>query len=131
MYRESSRQTGLCPACKRMLAESSSGRHRYQSCQQCHGSLVDHRTLQEMWAELAPAGKQMEVRRRLGLARHRSCPLCDAQMAFTWVVAVPVDSCELHGIWFDTEELETALAAAALPLEQWIMQFLDKLRDMT
>ena len=51
-------------------------------------------------------------------------------MAAAAILAVPIDSCAEHGVWFDAEELSTALAGAALSEEEWLRTFAETLRTM-
>jgi hypothetical protein len=57
--------------------------------------------------------------------------MCSEPMVPVRVLAVPLDWCQDHGVWFDPEELATTLAAAAMPLEDWLVTFTEALRGMS
>jgi hypothetical protein len=55
----------------------------------------------------------------------RTCPRCAARMTKHTLYEMQVDRCEAHGIWFDDQELQGALAkvgadAAKMPLRDRI-----------
>jgi Zn-finger nucleic acid-binding protein len=120
----------LCLTCGDTLGAARVGANTFARCPRCLSALVGHDTFAAMWAEMAP-GRQPPsyVPRRFGHAP-RHCPSCREQMVPVRVLEVPLDWCEDHGVWFDPEELATTLAAAAMPLEDWLVTFTDTLRGM-
>ena len=121
------RTTGLCLSCGRRLSKLGGDRPFYR-CHGCGGCFVDATTLRSMWRTMSPTAP-LEIRPRDGDTR-RPCVTCGRLMHPAALHLVPVDDCPLHGIWFDSEELATALAAAAMPEKVWLETFADALREM-
>ncbi|MEJ7602339.1 MAG: FHA domain-containing protein [Kofleriaceae bacterium] len=96
-----------CPRCHVELVDARSAR----GCESCGGLWVEEPILNEMVLEMLPPGPFG----RLHLAvMDRSeapiaCPSCHEQMHQTVIHNVKLDRCPKHGIWFDKDELATAL----------------------
>lgn len=120
-----------CPSCRRGL--DANGRRRY--CGACNGVLVTEDELRELIAEMqakpgapaAPAALALEPAGEPASEGEapRTCPRCAARMTKHTLYEMLVDRCEAHGIWFDDEELQGALArvgaeAAKMPLRDRI-----------
>jgi Zn-finger nucleic acid-binding protein len=119
-----------CLTCGVALAAARVGANAFARCPTCLSSLVDHATFAAMWAEMAPGQLPPRYEPRNFGRGPRPCPSCGEMMAPVRVLAVPLDSCRDHGVWFDPDELATTLAAAAMPPEDWLVTFIDALRGM-
>ena len=60
-------------------------------------------------------GKPWEPPAVQGGAGERACPVCDKPMLVEVLSAVTIDRCAGHGVYFDPDELQTALQHAAEP----------------
>lgn len=102
-----------CPRCAVELVDARSAR----ACPQCRGLWLREAVLSEMVIAMLPPGAAFG---RLQFAdvpqRDRiACPSCGQAMELASLADVIVDRCAAHGVWFDTDELERALAHTALP----------------
>src|SRR5262249_16071906 len=101
--------SGPCPRCSVPLTgEWSSGREHI-SCQRCSGRFVGFSTLQRSHAAIASLLGTSPTTLPAAALR---CPRCHDEMRSLTLLAVMVDFCPRHGIWFDTEELERLTASA-------------------
>ena len=126
-YRERGRG---CPVCGEALHEVRTERDRLERCGACSGVWLEWSTFQAMWMRMGPgSGDPVFAARTDG--RERSCPTCARPMSRVQLRAVPIDHCGVHGVWFDRVELEAALAAAALPPDQWFHLFAAALVKMS
>jgi Zn-finger nucleic acid-binding protein len=108
-----------CHACHRDLLAAEYEDERIETCPGCAGTFVAHDSL----AAVAHDDRvpRSEQERRAALARSleepvdvardalRRCPVCRAAMrrhAYAFSSGVVVDSCEPHGIWLDSGELQ-------------------------
>ena len=117
-----------CPRCGGAFARVSVGRLRFDRCPSCAGAWVEVSTLAAMWRQVGNADLVLTPRR--SDRPSAPCPQCRDPMAAAAILAVPIDSCAEHGVWFDAEELSTALAGAALSEEDWLRTFAETLRTM-
>jgi Zn-finger nucleic acid-binding protein len=121
----------LCLTCGVALRMARVGTNTFARCPSCQSALVDHVTFAAMWAEMAPGRLPPRYEPRKFGHAPRHCPSCSEPMVPVRVLAVPLDWCQEHGVWFDPEELATTLAAAAMPLEAWLLTFTETLRGMS
>ncbi len=98
-----------CPRC----GEDLDHRGDAAGCRRCRGVCVPEPKLDEMLREMhdqpvAPSYVARAATERL------TCPSCQTPMKPVVLHGVQVDRCEAgHGVWFDSDELESALRAAA------------------
>lgn len=109
-----------CPRCAAGLDEKGTR----LVCTRCEGSLVPEHDVSVLIADIetvnlgeptAPTDIPLEPQ----LAASKSelvltCPRCMTQMTKHSLHGLTVDRCLQHGIWFDGEELQAALAAAGI-----------------
>jgi Zn-finger nucleic acid-binding protein len=118
----------VCPRCGRAFARIGVGTLRFERCPACSGAWVEGSTLAALWQSMG--GARLALRPRESDHAPIPCPRCRTPMAAAALLAVPVDRCAEHGIWFDTEELSTALAGATLPEDDWLRTFAGALRAL-
>jgi Zn-finger nucleic acid-binding protein len=123
--------TVQCVRCKRALNPFEALGYRYNVCHDCGAAFVDLKTLYAMWDDMSSGRERPEFVDRTDGAGPRGCPACGELMRRVELLVVPLDLCGVHGVWFDYEELSTALAGAALPVDDWFRLFVDKLRMMS
>lgn len=104
---------GACLACSTPL--DAMGRRLV--CPGCRSCLVPDAdvdaAIRAMAGDEAPGARFTLVPITGGFARPRPCPRCAAVMAPCMLAAIPIDRCAAHGLWFDHDELERVLFAAA------------------
>jgi hypothetical protein len=121
---------GHCLGCAGDLREVRAFGHRYQQCVGCGSALVSRATWSRMWSDIAPHRPPAQPTARSD-GRARGCAVCGEPMIRLTLLHVPVDECQLHGLWFDRAELATALAGAALPPDEWLRLFVAALAEMS
>lgn len=99
-----------CPACKDTKLEFRGDRW---ACDACGGCFVEDGALSAMVMEMT--NQPWEVPAIQGGPGERACPVCDQPMLVEVLEAVTIDRCAGHGVYFDPDELQTALAHAAEP----------------
>jgi Zn-finger nucleic acid-binding protein len=117
-----------CPRCGDVFKKIAVGRLRFDRCAACASAWVETSTLESMWRSMG--GDRLLLAGRSSDLDPVACPRCRRPMAPRAILAVPVDHCADHGVWFDAEELGTALAGAAMDEETWMQTFADALRAM-
>jgi Zn-finger nucleic acid-binding protein len=105
---ESTPRVLRCPRCHDSL-ELARGVH---VCRACRGGFVLESVLAEM---VAARGDGRAIDYVPCAGESLACPGCGAPTLPTTIEGVPVDRCPRHGIWFDVDELEQAVARAAVP----------------
>lgn len=112
-----------CPACARALTYAA-GRW---DCGGCRGVFVEERALATMMTSMTgdPWDPPAPTTAAEGA---RPCPVCTAGMIEEELLGVPIDRCPGHGVWFDHEELETALHNTTQPgqggFRRWLRSLL-------
>lgn len=109
-----------CPACKDTKLHFAGDRW---ACAACGGCFVEDAALSAMVIEMT--GKPWEPPAVQGGPGERACPVCDKPMLVEVLAAVTIDRCAGHGVYFDPDELQTALQHAAEP--QHVGSFLQRL----
>jgi len=108
-----------CPACAERALVYGSGRWE---CGGCRGVFVEDDALAIMVAAMTAAPWELPV--ATGVDGPRVCPICGVAMLAEQLEGVPVDRCAGHGVWFDADELEVALAHTTEPpatgLRAWL-----------
>jgi len=99
-----------CPACKDTKLHFQGDRW---ACAACGGCFVEDAALSAMVIEMT--GRAWQPPAVQGGAGERACPVCDKPMLVEVLEAVTIDRCEGHGVYFDPNELQTALEHAAEP----------------
>jgi ribosomal protein L37AE/L43A len=99
-----------CPACKDTRLEFRGDRW---ACDACGGCFVEDAALSAMVMEMT--NQPWEVPAIKGGPGERACPVCKEPMLVEVLEAVTIDRCAGHGVYFDPDELQTALAHAAEP----------------
>lgn len=108
-----------CPSCKDTRLSFEGDRW---ACATCNGCFVEDAALAAMVSEMSGQPWQPEAAR--GGLGERVCPVCNKQMVVEVLEAVTIDRCEGHGVYFDPDELQTALAHAAEPhqVTSWVQR---------
>ncbi len=83
-----------------------------------------------MWHEMAADAPPPSFEPRDSTRAPRACPTCGDAMAPVALHSIPLDRCGIDGIWFDSAELQVALASAALPERDWRSRFAERLQMM-
>jgi Zn-finger nucleic acid-binding protein/ribosomal protein L37AE/L43A len=108
-----------CPSCKdtRLSFEGD-----LWACGTCNGCFVEDAALTAMVSEMSRQPWQPQSAK--GGLGERVCPVCDNKMVVEVLEAVTIDRCEGHGVYFDPDELQTALAHAAEPQQvtSWVQR---------
>lgn len=99
-----------CPRCDIALEPLKLliGGHEILNCKQCGGNWTTVAEFQSIAAVLAP-GKTVAEQPREDDEQPLSCPECGRVMTKLSVATVPLDRCDLHGLWFDFAELQKVL----------------------
>jgi Zn-finger nucleic acid-binding protein/ribosomal protein L37AE/L43A len=108
-----------CPSCKDTKLSFEGD---LWSCGACNGCFVEDAALSAMVSEMS--GQPWQPQSAKGGAGDRVCPVCDKPMIVEVLEAVTIDRCEGHGVYFDPDELQTALAHAAEPqhVTSWVQR---------
>lgn len=108
---------GDCPECRKPLQVRQLGETTLYDCLDCGGLWITRETFEHLvidreerqpflGAPSAPQqGNALDV-------RYRPCPVCRALMNrsnYARISGVIVDTCKVHGVWFDRDELGRAL----------------------
>jgi Zn-finger nucleic acid-binding protein len=135
MYR-SPANVDSCPQCGIDLTHTATIGVPLQRCEKCAGSWITQAGLRALWQEMLRNAQEpqpwpgLTLRSPLGALR-RACPECNTMLRPMWMLdKLPLDECPSHGIWFDADELSTALSAAALPKPVWLQMFAHHLAVM-
>ena len=99
-----------CPVCKDQKLAFAGDRW---GCTACSGSFVEDAALEAMVSEMTHA--PWDVPPVTGAGSDRACPACGKLMVVEVLAAVTIDRCAGHGVWFDEDELQTALQHASDP----------------
>jgi Zn-finger nucleic acid-binding protein len=98
-----------CPRCGAALAQAGVA----WGCRGCRGVWIGEPALDEMMREMHDQPVAPSFTPRWGDGQIQ-CPECTAPLAHVTLEGVPVDRCSAqHGVWFDADEFEAALRAAA------------------
>jgi Zn-finger nucleic acid-binding protein len=114
--------------CARTLRVFAAGVNVYQRCPGCGGAWVTPEAIRDMVRAMSPGAEGLDLQPRGATAAEptRRCPTCREEMRQVEVVArpgavvVPLDTCPLHGVWFDNRELEAVLKSAGWPERSWL-----------
>lgn len=109
-----------CPRCATALDR----RGERLVCTACHGLQLNEAEISQLvaemlvetvsmfgWRDRVAEPQPLALEDRAG--ERLTCPQCVAAMEPRRLYGLDVDRCPAHGIWFDGEELEQALQAAA------------------
>lgn len=105
--------TSPCPRCGVELAERSSGKAKLLACRDCGGVWIDRADAQRI-LERKPGALQHILLTRRVAAKARvgydietpvRCPFDAEPLTKTDIDGVLVDSCRVHGTWFDAGEV--------------------------
>jgi hypothetical protein len=80
-------------------------------CPSCQSCLVPLAEVDNAMEAVSHARERAAL--HLSWGRARPCPRCAHPMAACTLNAIPVDHCQEHGVWFDRDELQQILFAAA------------------
>jgi Zn-finger nucleic acid-binding protein len=111
-----------CPVCKDRKLEFAGDRW---GCTSCSGSFVEDAALAAMVSEMTNA--PWEVPPVTGAGSDRACPACGTLMLVEVLEAVTIDRCPGHGVWFDEDELQTALHHASGPKQGGVVSWVKRL----
>jgi Zn-finger nucleic acid-binding protein len=108
-----------CPSCK---DTKLSFQGDLWACATCNGCFVEDAALTAMVSEMSRQPWQPPPAK--GGLGERVCPVCEKRMVVEVLEAVTIDRCEGHGVYFDPDELQTALAHAAEPQQvtSWVQR---------
>lgn len=120
-YREQWKPKGpICPRCAEAsatLRRERVGVNSVHRCEACGGVWVTARDFNELVVDVDRQEQIMAEQRLAGRIRSTAepiaCPVCDAELTranFGRKSGVLVDSCRMHGIWFDAGELRRVVA---------------------
>ena len=120
-----------CRVCRIAMVPSEHLGVRYARCERCASVWIHPHALDMLWQKMQPERALRFTDRPTG-TRQLDCPSCARPMATTYLpFNVPVDWCEGHGVWFDTDDLGPTLAAAYLGEDQWWREFGELSRRFT
>ncbi|MBL9016382.1 MAG: zf-TFIIB domain-containing protein [Myxococcales bacterium] len=111
-----------CPVCKDRKLQFAGDRW---GCTACAGSFVEDAALAAMVSEMTHA--PWEVPPVTGAGSDRPCPACGTRMIVEVLEAVTIDRCAGHGVWFDEDELQTALHHASEPKQDGVVSWVKRL----
>ena len=122
-----------CPRCNVPLAHADVPPFAMLGCGRCGGVWLDHAAVRAVLAPDAGEPRIEELAARAARAtsvrpdpRPASlrCPICEAAMARCEVThaRVAVDTCNLHGTWFDADEVRRVRAGLAPPITTRIVE---------
>jgi Zn-finger nucleic acid-binding protein len=108
-----------CPRCRAPLTRRSAGAASLLACEACGGAWLNHAVAGVVLAHGAGnvAGQLSdELARAACLTADTGpaglpCPACGAPLDRHTIQGVVVDTCVLHGTWFDRDELAQTVAA--------------------
>lgn len=120
-YRTTPEGAPLCPRCRTPLAQAEHETDELLGCVSCGGFFVDLETLARIVERHRPAPSPNAPASLRGVAKppldtrvvYLPCPHCGATMnrgIFGRKSGVIVDTCRVHGTWFDAHELEACEA---------------------
>lgn len=116
-----------CPVCKEKKLSFAGDRW---SCTTCAGSFVEDAALAAMVSEMT--NSPWDVPPVTGAGSDRACPACGTLMVVEVLEAVTIDRCAGHGVWFDEDELQTALHHATEPKDgvgSWVKRLFHRHGD--
>lgn len=100
-----------CPRCTTAL----DARGTRRVCMRCEGVLMAEPELATLLAELAQTPfAAVPFEAYAGTEQALTCPCCPARMSKHALHGLTVDRCELHGVWFDGQELAGVIKTAEL-----------------
>ncbi len=112
-----------CPKCKLALVATDDVPDAF-GCRQCGGMWLGEAAASSLEAAMNEAlvdasttlanSAAVEPGAEVGL---RGCPICEQPLERTRVARVTLDICNLHGTWFDRNELRAFAAAFAIARE--------------
>ena len=104
-----------CPVCRVPLLSTGSEELALDRCDGCGGTWVSETTLDALINRIDPTTPRPRICQQVPQvgAPIKACPACGKHMINCIFGPVNIDECS-HGLWFDGEELEQALATAAL-----------------
>jgi Zn-finger nucleic acid-binding protein len=100
-----------CPHCRHALHDGAHAGVSFHACQTCGGVWLDNQASHAV-ARHADAMLLSLVERIASqaapfasLVERPACPVCSTALARARVAEIEVDVCNMHGTWFDREEL--------------------------
>jgi Zn-finger nucleic acid-binding protein len=128
VYRSSA---ASCRACRVTMTASAHQGVSHERCPRCASVWIHPHALNVLWQKMQPE-RALHFTPRTAAGRSLECPSCARPMAPAYLpFAVPIDWCQAHGVWFDTDELGPTLAAAYLDEELWWREFGKLVRSFT
>ena len=105
---------GACLSCKTPLQRMGT-RLACPSCRSCLVAMSDLETALRAMTEQPDSPPAPAITPLTGgfAGPTRACPQCATPMTPCLFATIPIDRCSAHGIWFDHDELERTLHAAA------------------
>ncbi len=97
-----------CPRCAQALEQDGAA----AGCKACGGVWLEQARLVDMLREMRVEPTVPVFAVRAGADRC-ACPTCGELMIAVSLEGVDLDRCAAHGVWFDAQELERTLQAAA------------------
>lgn len=107
----------LCPRCATPLSATIAADTQLYRCRECHGVWLDPASYHRLLADPQRQGQLLALLKphTLGAPETRApvpCPACGRLMnvlQFADGLAIFVDACQDHGMWFDRDELRQIL----------------------
>ncbi len=111
------REDRLCPRCSVAMRGQTIGEYSLLGCTECSGFFLRHDTFEMMQDRMDRVIVPTDGKTRDGSTPESKvvyvrCPVCRRMMNrrnFAVISGVIVDLCRDHGIWFDSDELETIM----------------------
>jgi Zn-finger nucleic acid-binding protein len=107
-----------CPRCLLELFAGERAGFRIEACGRCGGVWIAGEQLQRALGTGSRAAEELSTKVAavtqsvvIDDAPPLACPECAQNMTKSWLGRVALDSCEVHGTWFDRHELPQAMRA--------------------
>lgn len=103
-----------CPVCTAALDPDPDDRKL--TCRRCTGGFVTEAEVSRVLAELLHHGEPapLPLEPATETAPVRTCPRCTSAMTKHALHGIEIDRCEVHGIWFDADEMQRVLHEAGM-----------------
>jgi Zn-finger nucleic acid-binding protein len=114
----------MCPTCSIPMFGARQDGFRIDACGTCGGAWLAHEEAQRMItarsstpAKLSEQAAAAAPNRQL-VPEGRPCPDCQTSLERHHIYPCDVDSCKVHGTWFDAHELRACAEASIRRLQQ-------------
>ncbi len=120
-----------CLSCRSEMAEDVHLDVGLLRCPSCFSVWIHPSALRTLWDKMGPR-RAFSFFREPARKVDRGCLMCNRVMLpVALPIDVPVEWCEPHGVWLDTDKLGVALAAAYLDPDEWWRTFQKLVRSPT